>query len=161
MILLTRRTFLGLCALTVGATVFLLLAAAAQHGRGPLARFARHPARRQLAASDAAAFCPAMTDQTTADDQGTMEAYQSIEAELTKGSLNRVSENAARIAEAFGGVNPSIAASARRLARARDVAAARREFERLTDLFSRRSDEPEGDDGVEEEEVSAGRSLEV
>ena len=161
MILLTRRTFLGLCALTVGTTVFLILAAAAQHGRGPLARFARYPARWHPAASDAAAFCPAMTDQTTADDQDTMEAYQSIEAELSKGSLTKVSENAARIADAFGEINPGIAASARRLARARDVAAARREFQRLTELFSRRSDEPDGDNEAAEDEVPAGRSLEV
>ena len=113
---------------------------------GPLARFARTPARRHPAASsDAAAFCPAMTDRGTADDQNTMDAYQSIETELTKGSLARVSENAARIAEAFGEVNPGIAASARRLARARDIAAARREFQRLTDLFSRRSGESDGE----------------
>ena len=159
MILLPRRTFFALSALTVGATVFLLFALAAQHGYGPLARFSRGASARR---SMAAMFCPALSGRTPGgDDQGTMDAYMGIEVALKRGSLAAVPENAARIAAAFGGINPDIAASARRLARLRDVAAARREFQRLTDLFSRSSEDPGNDADGEEDEAPAKRSLEV
>lgn len=154
MILLPRRTFLGLCALTLAGTSFLFLAIAAQHGRGPLARFARRsPTGGQT-------FHHARSGALTDDYLQSLTAYQGIESALAKGTLTKVSENAARIAETFGEINPDIAASARRLARLHDVTAARREFQRLTELFSRRPGDA-GDDEAEEDEAPAARSLEV
>ncbi len=153
MILLPRRTFLALCALTVAGTAFLLLAIAAQHGRGPLARFARR--------SSAATLHPAVTGDASGEYLQSLTAYKTIEAALAKGSLAKVPENAARIAEVFGEINPDIAASARRLARLHDVTAARREFQRLTDLFSRRPGDSDDDEADDDEEAPAKRSLEV
>lgn len=139
MVLLPRRTYFALCAFIAGSATFLLMAAAAQHGRGPLAGLARHvAARRALADLDGH---PAVRN-----DQGAIDAYVTIANALKTGSLAKVPENAARIAEAFGEINPDIAASARRLARSHDLEAARREFQRLTGLFSRRPGEPDEDE---------------
>lgn len=161
MMLLSRRAFIVLCTLTLGATAFLLLALAGQHGRGPLARFARarHMAAATAAASARCPFAGGMAGDGVMGDES-LRAYAAIEQALAANSLRGVSENAACIARFFGQLNPDIAASARRLGRLHDVAAARREFRRLTDLFSRRpGDGGEDDDG--DPLVSAPRTLEI
>lgn len=137
---MTRRTFLGLASLVLGALGTVLLAFA---WNGPHGRLGFFGPRRDLAT-----VCPYL-NSGDGDASGpaaeSLRAYAAIEQTLAAGSLQDVPQNAARIAKFFREVNPDIAASAHRLTRQRDLPAARAEFRRLTDLFSRPPDGPPTD----------------
>ncbi len=84
--------------------------------------------------------CPAAHGDLAA--QAAIEAFDAIQAELVRGSVRNVSQPAALIADFFAPLNPEIAGSARRLAAAQDLAAARAEFARLSRLFIPTSPRP-------------------
>lgn len=85
---------------------------------------------RRLAPATA---CPAVHGDNGA--QAAIAAYNTIQAELTRGSLRDLNRQAALLADFFEPLNPEIAGSARRLAALSDLAAARAEFARLSRLF--------------------------
>lgn len=79
------------------------------------------------------ATCPAVNGDRSA--QAAIEAFDAIQADLTRGSVRNLNQQAAVIADFFESLNPEIAGSARRLAALRELAAARAEFARLSRLF--------------------------
>ena len=86
------------------------------------------------------AMCPAGHGDHGA--RAAIAAYNTIQAELTCGSLRNLNRQAALLADFFEPLNPEIAGSARRLAALRDLAAARAEFARLSRLFVPSSAQP-------------------
>lgn len=148
--MMRRRAYLGLSSFALGAVGVLLLTAVWEQ---------THPRRRGDIGASACPYLNAQAgDEAGGPAQESIRAYAAIETALAGGSLQEVSENAACIARFFGGVNPDIAASARRLTRLRALPAARAEFRRLTDLFSR---PPDGNAPGERDTDASRRLLEI
>jgi len=85
--------------------------------------------------------CPALLGDAHA--RATVAAFDQIASELSRGSTEHIRASATLIANYFAPVNEEIAECARRLAQAENLAAARREFARLTQLFSSATPRPE------------------
>jgi hypothetical protein len=79
------------------------------------------------------ATCPAARGDAQA--QAAIDAYEAIAAGLERGDTGQLGRHAMVIANFFAPMNHEISRSARRLATARDLPAARREFARLARLF--------------------------
>jgi hypothetical protein len=77
--------------------------------------------------------CPAALGNDGA--RAALAAFDAIQADLRRGSMQNLGPRAALIADFFEPVNTEIAGCARRLAGLRDLAAAREEFARLSGLF--------------------------
>jgi len=80
------------------------------------------------------ATCPVAHDAPEA--QAAIDAYSAIAASLERGDTAQLDRRAMVIANFFAPMNDEISRSARRLAAAGDLAAARREFARLARLFT-------------------------
>jgi hypothetical protein len=78
--------------------------------------------------------CPAGRGEANA--RAAIAAYEAIAEDLARGNTDDVGRRATVIATFFAPMNDEIAGSARRLAAARNLAAARREFARLARLFT-------------------------
>ena len=78
--------------------------------------------------------CPAALGD--ADAHAAIAAYDAIAVDLARGKTEKLERRATVIANYFAPLNGAIAGSARRLAAAPDLAAARREFARLARLFT-------------------------
>ncbi len=78
--------------------------------------------------------CPAALGDARA--RAAIAAYDAIALDLERGKTEDLGRRATIIANFFAPLNDEIAGSARRLADARNLAAARREFARLARLFT-------------------------